>query len=172
MKQSRGMALIESLGSTAIGFGVALLTQILVFPLFGFNPSFSTNLIITVIFTVVSVGRGYLVRRLFEALHIRNPISPFMAAVIAERRRQIEVEGWSHDHDDGHDAGSLALAGASYAVHATAVELGIPKKRSIPKFWPWEKSWFKPTGFRRDMAKAGALIVAEGERFDRQRRRK
>ena len=50
--------------------------------------------------TAISIARGFLLRRLFEALHIRRPLSPFMQAVIAERVRQVEVEGWSSEHDD------------------------------------------------------------------------
>jgi hypothetical protein len=36
-----------------------------------------------------------------------------------------------------------------------------------PLFWPWEASWFKPSTARRDLIKAGALILAEIERLDR-----
>jgi hypothetical protein len=108
-----------------------------------------------------------LLRRLFEALHIRVPLSPFMLAVIAERRRQVEGEGWIAEHDDGHATGELAQAGAAYAQSAGTASLLIP-----PKVWPWSRDWWKPTGFRRDLVKAGALIIAEGERFDRQRKPK
>ena len=124
------------------------------------------TLIVTsaLIFTVISIVRGYLMRRLFEALHIRRPLSPFMQAVIAERYRQIEQEGWSPDHDDGHYTGELAMAGSFYARHA-----GMPAGEP-PYGWPWSAHWWKPAGFRRDIVKACALIVAEGEKFDRQRR--
>lgn len=174
MKQSKVMSFIESILSTAIGFGVALVTQIFVFPLFGFEPSFTQNLLITCIFTVVSIARQFCVRRLFEALHIRRPLSPFMQAVIAERFRQVDVEGWSHEHDDAHESGELARAGASYAIHAAALA-GISdeaRARSIwpPSSWPWSSEWWKPAGFRRDLVKGCALIVAEGEKFDRNRR--
>lgn len=37
MMQSRRMSLIEALSNVAIGYGVAVLTQIAVFPLFGMN---------------------------------------------------------------------------------------------------------------------------------------
>jgi hypothetical protein len=162
------MSFLETTLSTAIGFAVALATQILVFPLFGFSPSISENLLITVIFTVVSVARGFLLRRLFEALHIRRPLTPFMQAVIAERYRQIEAEGWSIEHDDGHAQGELAKAGAAYAF-ATAYGYQAAVQQA-PAWWPWDRSWWKPVGFRRDLVKAGALIIAEGERHDRQRK--
>ena len=99
MKQSKLMSWVETCLNTAIGFAIAITAQMLVFPLFGFNPPLSTNLYIGLIFTVVSIVRGFLLRRLFEALHIRRPNSAFINAVIAERFRQIEQEGWSIDHD-------------------------------------------------------------------------
>ena len=68
MRQSRGMSFIETCISTAIGFGVALLTQIIVFPWFGIQTSFLANIWIAVIFTVVSIIRGYFVRRVFNAI--------------------------------------------------------------------------------------------------------
>jgi len=64
--QTRSMSLLEALTGTAIGFGVALLTQLAVFPLFGLPVTLGSNLAIAAIFTAVSVARSYLVRRLFE----------------------------------------------------------------------------------------------------------
>ena len=167
MKQSRFMSMLESILSTAIGFGIALLTQVLVFPLFGFHPSLADNLLITSIFTVVSIARQFVLRRLFEALHIRRPLSPFVHAVIAERFRQIEVEGWSHGHDNAHDRGEMAKAGACYAAYAGTDFSDVCARID----WPWDDEWLKPSGFRRDLVKACALIVAEGEKHDRNRKR-
>ena len=67
--QSKWMSVVETCASTAIGFAVALLTQILVFPWFGLHPSLGENLWITVIFTGVSLVRGYAVRRFFNWVH-------------------------------------------------------------------------------------------------------
>ena len=80
--------------------------------------------------------------------------------VAAERRRQIEAEGWTPEHDDEHVAGELATAGASYAL--VAVGYGLLALRT----WPWPAG-LKPTTPRRDLVKAGALILAEIERLDR-----
>jgi len=87
----------------------------------------------------------------------------------AERRRQIEVEGWTPQHDDQHDFGDLAAAGACYALNAgTRLTHMLPRTPlNIPVAWPWDKSWWKPSDKRRDLVKAGALIVAEIERLDR-----
>ncbi|MHC9116245.1 hypothetical protein ACYTSF_18380 [Pseudomonas aeruginosa] len=87
--------------------------------------------------------------------------------VQAERKRQIEAEGWTpeHDdeHDDEHDTGALASAAGCYAMFSLAYPAGDPSH-----FWPWDKSWWKPSpDGRRNMVKAGALILAEIERLDR-----
>jgi hypothetical protein len=68
MTQRRVISAIETILSTLIGFGVALLTQIVVFPWFGFNPPLHENVMISVVFTIVSIVRGYCVRRLFNWL--------------------------------------------------------------------------------------------------------
>lgn len=88
--------------------------------------------------------------------------------VIAERQRQVSAEGWSPEHDDEHSLGELARAAACYAYEATRTE----HQRSLddgfaPPMWPWAERWWKPTDRRRDLVKAGALIIAEIERLDR-----
>lgn len=165
MKQSRATSLLKSLISTAAGFSISLCAQLVVFPLFGFNPPLSTNFFITGIFTVLSIARGYLLERLFEMMGWRFSLSPFALAALAERRRQIEVEGWTAEHDDMHSPGQLAAAGGAYAVHAGT------RSVTTPHDWPWGENWWKPSGFRRDLVKACALILAEGEKFDRDRKR-
>jgi len=81
--------------------------------------------------------------------------------VLAERRRQVEAEGFKPEHDDQHDGGELALAAACYALACDP-----PHGRS-PNNWPWSESWWKPADDRRNLVKAGALILAEIERLDR-----
>ncbi len=66
------MSLLESLTNVAIGYGVAVATQIAVFPLFGLEVSLSDNLAIGGLFTLVSIARSYAVRRLFEAIRVRT----------------------------------------------------------------------------------------------------
>lgn len=93
-----------------------------------------------------------------------------VAEIAAERRRQVEDEGWSPTHDRlEHDDGALAKAAGSYALmtalsHETRSEFppGTP-----PAWWPWDAGWWKPKDRRRDLIRAGALIVAEIERLDR-----
>jgi hypothetical protein len=62
------MSLVETFANVAVGYGVAVATQAMVFPLFGLRASIEDNLLIGAIFTIVSVVRGYTLRRLFEAL--------------------------------------------------------------------------------------------------------
>lgn len=69
--QSRFMSVIETVTSTAIGFAVAYLANITVLPAFGFAINHGQAFWITVIFTVISVARGYFVRRIFNAIHKR-----------------------------------------------------------------------------------------------------
>jgi len=68
MSQPRIYSLIESVANVAIGFGVALVTQIAVFPLFGIHVRLSDQLGIAAIFTAVSIARSYVVRRLFNRI--------------------------------------------------------------------------------------------------------
>lgn len=69
MKQSRKMSLVESAVNIAIGYGLAVCCQMLVFPLFGLPALWSDAFGIGAIFTVVSLLRSFVLRRLFE--HIR-----------------------------------------------------------------------------------------------------
>lgn len=71
-KQTRKASLIETLLNTALGYGVALVAQIIVFPWFGIDIPLSSNVAIGLIFTLVSVARGFVLRRLFEALRVRG----------------------------------------------------------------------------------------------------
>ena len=72
MKQSRLMSLVESLANVLVGYGVAVATQMVVFPLFGLAVTVTENLLIGLIFTVVSIVRSYALRRGFEALRVRQ----------------------------------------------------------------------------------------------------
>jgi len=72
MKQSRLMSLVESLANVLVGYGVAVATQMAVFPLFGLAVTITENLLIGLIFTVVSIVRSYALRRGFEALRVRQ----------------------------------------------------------------------------------------------------
>lgn len=68
MKQSRTMSLVESIANVVVGFGVAVVTQILIFPVFGLHTTLAQNLQMGAVFTLVSIARSYVLRRLFERI--------------------------------------------------------------------------------------------------------
>lgn len=72
MSQPKRMSWFETIASTAIGYSVALATQLIVFPLMSIPVRLDQNLAIGAIFTVVSIIRGYCVRRLFNWLHVKG----------------------------------------------------------------------------------------------------
>ncbi len=85
--------------------------------------------------------------------------------VLAERRRQIEAEGYTPEHDDTHRLGELARAGAAYALCGALRRVGdLDQAVSL---WPFEREAFKHPDERASLVAAGALILAEIERLDR-----
>lgn len=72
--QSRLASVIESIASTAIGYAVALIANLSVLPLFGYQPTLHEASWIAGIFTAISLVRGYFVRRLFNFLGVRRAI--------------------------------------------------------------------------------------------------
>ena len=73
--QTKKMSLIETIVSVAIGYIVALLSQIVVFPLFDIEVSLIDNLLIGLLFTVISIIRGYYIRRLFNWIDFNRTIN-------------------------------------------------------------------------------------------------
>lgn len=69
MTQTRKQSLVETITTTAIGYCVALVTQLVVFPLYGLPIEMHQNMQIAAIFTGVSLVRGYFVRRFFNWWH-------------------------------------------------------------------------------------------------------
>lgn len=123
------------------------------------------------------------------------PTLPGLLLIDAERRRQIEAEGWTPEHDDQHTCGELAAAAVCYAAYAT----GEPVYRRVCNDhagmvaftfldpWPWDEEWDKRDIYHdsdplaedepvkteaehsahtiRCLVKAGALIAAEIDRL-------
>lgn len=114
--------------------------------------------------------------------------------IAAERQRQIDVEGWTPEHDDEHDDGSLAMAACCYAAPAKIyTKEDFANSLSFDDPWRWEDHWDKRFGygstraggedeganFRPDpetynngerldlLTKSGALIAAEIDRLVR-----
>jgi hypothetical protein len=167
VKQTKLMSFIEAAASIAIGFGISLGAQIVFLPMLGVPIDHAQNFKFALIMTAISLCRQFIMRRVFEALHIRRPLSAAMQAVIAERHRQFDGEGYGVAHDDAHGAGELARAGACYLVLA-----GTPDAAEPPRLWPWSAHYWNPKDMRRDLVRGLALGLAELERFDRLARRK
>ncbi|MCU8980021.1 hypothetical protein OE420_29205, partial [Pseudomonas aeruginosa] len=101
-----------------------------------------------------------------------NSVPQAWLDVQAERRRQVEAEGWTPEHDDEHDSGEIACAAACYALppaHPARIEGALGRYGRDPNIWPWTRDWWKPApnDRRRELIKAGALVLAEIERLDR-----
>ncbi|HHK5044496.1 TPA: hypothetical protein ACQT02_002556 [Pseudomonas aeruginosa] len=79
--------------------------------------------------------------------------------VQAERRRQVEAEGWTPEHDDLYCAAELPRAAAAYILNGANDE--------APAIWPFSAKWWKPRDARSNYVRASALILAEIERLDR-----
>ena len=98
-------------------------------------------------------------------------------SIIEERLRQIEVEGWTTDHDDRHIEGEFAQAAACYAMPELVRKSyqSYSKFGWFPRWWPksWSVGWWKPSkdgsieSRKKELIKAGALILAELERLNR-----
>jgi hypothetical protein len=96
--------------------------------------------------------------------------------IAAERRRQLEEEGWTAEHDDQWKSGELARAAACYALlpkdrHESKLDKYFTSyfswSKILRKLWPWGMDWYKPTPENRirELEKAGALIAAEIDRL-------
>lgn len=70
--QSRLQSLTEAAANIAVGYTVAVVSQLLIFPWFGVHLPLRDNLIIGLWFTVISLARSYLLRRGFNYLHLRQ----------------------------------------------------------------------------------------------------
>lgn len=84
-----------------------------------------------------------------------------------ERQRQIEVEGWTREHDAIHVNGELSEAAAAYALADLYRRTASKGYCNTPHCWPFSLDWWKPSpGDRiKELTKAGALIAAEIDRL-------
>lgn len=106
----------------------------------------------------------------YEALFKEQP-NAAARDVLAERRRQVEQEGYDHEHDDAHPGGEIAAYAAFYAMPQAARDWPAPEtgygatfgEAIVPADWKVPKEGDR----RAELVKAGALILAEIERIDR-----
>ena len=64
--QSKLDSLIEAVLSTFLGFVISFISQLVFFPIVGIEVTLAQNFILTVLFTLVSIIRTYIVRRYFN----------------------------------------------------------------------------------------------------------
>ena len=81
-----------------------------------------------------------------------------------ERKRQIEQEGWTAEHDNKHVNNELAIVASLYALPPSYRDITL--RAIFPETWAYE--WWKPTPYdrTRELVKAGALIAAEIDRIN------
>ena len=92
--------------------------------------------------------------------------------IARERKRQVEQEGWSMEHDRQHGGAELSLAAACYSIYAAGLMNQMSPSEDlngVPLIWPWLEAAWKPSDDPiRNLEKAGALIAAEIDRLLRQ----
>jgi hypothetical protein len=66
MKQSKKHSALESVTNVVVGLVVSILTQMILFPALNIPVTFNQNLVITLVFFVLSFARGYIIRRIFN----------------------------------------------------------------------------------------------------------
>jgi hypothetical protein len=189
--QSRFMSLVESWTNILVGIGLQTGANAVFIPILFVGATMQAKPLfwLVVIMTVLSQVRSYGLRRIFETIRTRRTPPDFQYIIeefATERWRQIDGEGFSLAHDDQHCNGELAMAAATYAYIAGLTIAGRAEimaamrqqmtpaavhSKAVSAFgiWPdgWALSWLKPTHRRRDLVKAGALIIAEIGRIDR-----
>lgn len=125
--------------------------------------------------TDTNFGYGYAVDDLSSEFEWCGPLAAATVKEVpqawldvqAERRRQIEAEGWTPENDDAHSHGQMARAAACYALAGSSAPNDGTAALLVSLAWPWDEQWWKPSTARRDMVKACALALAEIERLDR-----
>lgn len=90
------------------------------------------------------------------------------ALIAAERQRQIDVEGWTPEHDDDEHGNAELARAAHYYLTDAINQAGWDTGQWGRLMWPWAHSWHKPSPDPiRNLVKAGALIAAEIDRLTR-----
>lgn len=70
--QSHKHSVVESFTNIAIGYSVALASQLIIFPLYDIHVKFETNLYIGLWFTAISLFRSYILRRFFNGITVKK----------------------------------------------------------------------------------------------------
>jgi len=101
---------------------------------------------------LTTITADHLVAAIGSLMPVESPVSRGVELIADERKRQVEAEGWTPEHDDKYSSNELIRAGGCYA--------------NAPYSWPWSAEWWKPSDDPiRNLVKAGALIAAEIDRL-------
>ena len=68
MKQTKKQSIIESVTNTVVGLLTSFLIQLIIYPILNIPVSIGQNVIITLVFFIASILRGYVIRRFFNKL--------------------------------------------------------------------------------------------------------
>ena len=77
---------MKSVANAVVGYGGAVVTQVLIFPIFGLHTTLAQNLKLGLAFTAVSIGRSYALRRLFERSRLVHPRHDMLRAETPPKR--------------------------------------------------------------------------------------
>jgi hypothetical protein len=94
------------------------------------------------------------IRESFAEARALSRLRIVIGEIEEERVRQMLEEGYSPEHDDGHEDGELRRAAAAYSLQDH-------------RLWPWDDDSWKPRTIRRDLLRSAALLIAEVQRLDR-----
>jgi hypothetical protein len=89
--QTRLGSFIETVANTVIGFALNFIANLVILPLFGFDIQPAAAFHMGLLFTAVSVARGYGVRRLFNATDFHGKVEAFAATVRRLSDRALRV---------------------------------------------------------------------------------
>lgn len=114
-------------------------------------------------------------RRVRGTTYNKHKMKTGTELIAEERARQIQSEGWTADHDDGHRRLQMTRAAACYLLNTwekSKLEESATGRHvvaaAVNVLWPWEQEWWKPSSDPvRNLVKAGALIAAELDRLQR-----
>ncbi len=180
--QTRLGSLWESTQNVIVGYVISVGATWSIGPYFGLRPpTFQDLLGFGLAMTVVSVVRSYAIRRWNEWKRARHAPPDFLhiaEELAGERLRQINGEGYSLAHDDAYDRAELQRAAGWYALASASYRNDGGPLATEDLFedrdfgWPWDMAYWKSQSERRDLVKAGALIIAAIGRIDRHVRRR
>lgn len=92
-----------------------------------------------------------------------EPTTTGVSLIAAERKRQVDTEGWTPEHDAQHGRGEMAITAACYAAFSTDAQVLVDGKDAFP--WGSCDDKRLRHSRQRQLVIAGALIAAEIDRL-------